>query len=176
VNADKARAGNVRPCALLLVEDNPGDVELFRESLSPLLQAENVAVAASGTEALAHLERSLTDPATSSPDLIVLDLNLPGLDGRTVLTRLREDPRWRNIPVVVLSSSEAEADVSASYNNGANCYVAKPLGLAEFRAAVRSIEQFWLEQAILPTRLRPTGAPAEATPSSPASSPEPDGG
>jgi CheY-like chemotaxis protein len=138
---------------LLLVEDNPGDVELFCDSLSGgMLEAENVLVATSGTDALAQLDRAAHDQSAPSPDLVVLDLNLPGLDGRAVLSRLREDPRWRYTPVVILSSSDAEADVTSSYTNGANCYVAKPLGLAEYREAVRNIEQFWLEQAILPAR------------------------
>jgi CheY-like chemotaxis protein len=139
-----------RPVEILLVEDNPGDVVLTREALRDTKVPTRLSVAADGEEALARLRRQGPFAAAARPDLILLDLNLPRLGGREVLAAVKADEQLRRIPVVVLTSSEAEQDVAASYDLHANCYVTKPVDLGQFLRVVKSIEDFWLHTARLP--------------------------
>lgn len=133
-----------RPAEILLVEDNPGDVRLTVEALREAGLSHNLSVAANGVEALAFLRRHGQNAAAARPDIILLDLNLPKKDGREVLAEVKADRSFRRIPVVVLTTSDAEHDVSQCYDLHANCYITKPVDLDEFIQVVRAIESFWL--------------------------------
>ena len=138
------------PVEILLVEDNPGDVELTREALLDTKMHMRLSVVPDGVEALAFLRRERDYADAPRPDLILLDLNLPKKDGRGVLAEVKEDPALRQIPVVVLTSSQAEQDIVRAYELHANCYVTKPVDLDQFVKIVRSIEQFWFTIVKLP--------------------------
>jgi two-component system, chemotaxis family, response regulator Rcp1 len=134
----------------LLVEDNPGDAELTKETLEAGKLYIAIDVARDGVEALEYLSRRARHDSGTLPDLILLDLNLPRLDGRQVLAEIRRDEVLRRIPIVILTSSDAEQDILKSYELGANCYVTKPVGLEAFQAIVRSVENFWFTVVKLP--------------------------
>jgi CheY-like chemotaxis protein len=141
-----------RPVEILLVEDNPGDVRLTREALREGKVHNNLYIAKDGVEALAFLRREGAEFADAvRPDLILLDLNLPRKDGREVLEEIKADPSLRHIPVVVLTSSEAEQDIVRAYDLHANCYVSKPVDLDQFITVVQSIENFWFTIVKLPS-------------------------
>jgi two-component system, chemotaxis family, response regulator Rcp1 len=140
----------VRPIEILLVEDSPADVDLTREALEDAKVRNNLSVVADGVEALAFLRREGRYADAPHPDLILLDLNLPRKDGREVLAEIKADSKLRRIPVVILTTSEAEQDIVASYNLHANCYVSKPVDLEQFIRVVKSIEDFWLAIVKLP--------------------------
>jgi CheY-like chemotaxis protein len=142
---------SVRPVEILLVEDSPSDVDLTREALEDAKVRNNLSVVNDGVEALAFLRRQGQYANAPRPDLILLDLNMPRKDGREVLAEIKEDPQLRRIPVVILTTSEAEQDVLRSYNLHANCYVTKPVDLDRFVTVVRSIESFWLAIVKLPS-------------------------
>jgi CheY-like chemotaxis protein len=129
---------------ILLVEDNPGDIRLTQEALRESKVLNNLAVAKNGVEALQMLRREEPYVSQPRPDLILLDLNLPRKDGREVLMEIKADPLLRRIPVVVLTTSEAEGDVLRAYDLGANCYIVKPVDLDQFITVVQTIEGFWL--------------------------------
>ncbi len=139
-----------QPIHVLLVEDNPGDADLTRETLATSKIRIQISVAVDGVEALAFLLRQPPQEAAPTPDLILLDLNLPKMGGREVLAEIKRHPSLRSIPVVVLTSSDAEQDISKSYQLGANCYVTKPVGLQAFQSIVRSVEGFWFTVVKLP--------------------------
>jgi len=139
-----------RPLSVLLVEDNPGDADLVIETLEQGKLKLDIAVAVDGAQALARLLRQPPFEAVVSPDLILLDLNLPKVTGREVLARIKQEPGLREIPVVVLTSSDAEHDIVRSYQLGANCYVTKPVGLVAFQTIVQAIEGFWFTVVKLP--------------------------
>jgi CheY-like chemotaxis protein len=139
-----------RPVEILLVEDNPGDVRLTREALREGKVRNNLYVASDGVEALAFLRREGQYADAVRPDLVLLDLNLPRKDGREVLEEIKADPSLRYIPVVVLTSSQAEQDILRAYDLHANCYVSKPVDLDQFIHVVRSIEDFWFTIVKLP--------------------------
>jgi two-component system, chemotaxis family, response regulator Rcp1 len=141
-----------RPIEILLVEDNPGDARLTREALREGRVHNRLHHARDGVEALAFLRREAAFADAPTPDLILLDLNLPKKDGREVLCELKDDPHLRLIPVVVLTTSEAEQDILKTYQLHANCYITKPVDLEKFLEIVRMIEQFWLAVVKLPTR------------------------
>lgn len=141
-----------RPIEILLVEDNPGDVVLTREALRESKVHTNLSVAHDGATALAFLRREGAHAEAPRPDLILLDLNLPRVSGREVLAAIKADEQLRRVPVVVLTSSQAEQDVLATYDLCANCYVSKPVDLEQFIKVVRSIEDFWLTVVRLPRR------------------------
>jgi two-component system, chemotaxis family, response regulator Rcp1 len=130
---------------ILLVEDNPGDVRLVRESLRESGLPHRLTVATDGVEALERLR------GAERPDVILLDLNLPRKDGREVLAEVKADSGLRSIPVVVLSSSDAQDDVAAAYALHANCYVTKPVDLDQFLEVVATIQRFWMGVAKLPS-------------------------
>jgi CheY-like chemotaxis protein len=140
-----------RPVEILLVEDNPGDVRLTIEALRESNVRNTLSVARDGVEALAFLRRTGKFSNAVRPDLVLLDLNLPRMDGREVLREIKSDPELRTIPVVVLTTSRAEDDIQRSYELQANCYIAKPVDLDQFIAVVKSIEDFWLTIVTLPT-------------------------
>ena len=138
------------PIEVLLVEDNPGDVRLTREALRDGKVHNNLSVAPDGVEALAFLRRQGKYADAPRPDVILLDLNLPRKDGREVLEEIKADPSLARIPVVILTSSEAERDIAQAYALHANCYVTKPVDLDQFITVVKSIEDFWFTIVKLP--------------------------
>ena len=139
-----------RALELLLVEDNPGDVELAREALRDVALPLHLSVVHDGVEALAFLRRQGRYADAPRPDLVLLDLNIPKLDGRGVLAEAKGDAALREIPIVVLTSSQAEPDVRRAYALHANCYVAKPVDLDQYFATVRAVVEFWGTVAIRP--------------------------
>ena len=144
------RLSDSRSVEILLVEDNPGDVRLTREALREATVPNSLSVAADGVEAMDFLKRRGPHSSASRPDLILLDLNLPKKDGRELLAEIKIDPELKRIPVVVLTTSQAEQDILRSYNLHANCYVTKPLDLEKFLVVMRSLEIFWLTVVKLP--------------------------
>lgn len=142
--------GDGRPIHVLLVEDSPGDVRLTNEAFRDANGYIVMHVASDGVEAMAFLERTGTYALAPRPDLILLDLNLPKMDGREVLAHIKEDENLKTIPTVILTTSEAEADIVKSYELQANCYLSKPVQLDAFEALVKSINDFWLTKAKLP--------------------------
>jgi len=141
---------NVRPFEVLLVEDNPGDVLLTTEALEEAKLHINMSVVSDGVEALAFLYRRGPYAEAPRPDLMLLDLNMPRMDGREVLAEIKADPDLRGIPVVVLTTSRAEQDIVRTYNLHANAYVTKPVDLEQFIAIVHAINQFWFTIVTLP--------------------------
>ena len=135
---------------VLLVEDNPGDVRLTKEALSEANRDIRLHVACDGEEAMAFLLREGVHAKEPRPDLILLDLNLPRMDGREVLGQIKTHDSLKRIPTIVLTTSEAEADITKSYQLQANCYLTKPVQLAAFENLVTSINDFWLTRAKLP--------------------------
>lgn len=138
---------------ILLVEDNPGDVRLTEEALKESKIAVNMRVANDGIEALAMLRREGQHADLPAPDLILLDLNMPKMDGREVLRLIKTDEHLKRIPVVVLTTSAAEQDIVKAYDLHANCYITKPVDLNQFIEIVKSIEGFWLTVVKLPDAL-----------------------
>ena len=135
---------------ILLVEDNPGDVYLTLEVLRLGAIRKRVSVVVDGQEAMNFLSRSGEFQYAPLPDLIILDLNLPKLDGREVLEKIKADPNLKHIPVIILSTSNSERDVVSSYNHHANCYLTKPTDIDGFFDLVRQIEEYWLKCVRLP--------------------------
>ena len=140
----------IKPIDILLVEDNPGDVRLTREALNEGKVLNNLHVAMDGMEALAFLKQEGEYKQAIRPDIILLDLNLPKMDGREVLATIKADPALRRIPVVILTTSKAEEDVIKTYDLHANCYITKPVDLEQFITVVKSIEDFWFTIVKLP--------------------------
>jgi two-component system, chemotaxis family, response regulator Rcp1 len=140
-----------RPAELLLVEDNYGDVLLTREACRKAKMPNNLSVAGDGEEALSMLRREGRHADHPRPDLILLDLNLPRMDGREVLHTIKSDPALQRIPVFVLTSSAAEIDVCKSYDLKANSYIVKPVEFDRLQEIVASTESFWIIAAALPT-------------------------
>ena len=141
-----------RPVEILLVEDNPGDVRLAIEALKDAKVRNNLNCVTDGEDALAYLRKEGKYASARRPDLVLLDLNLPRKSGREVLCEVKEDPRLRTIPVVILTTSQADEDILRAYNCNANCYISKPVDLDQFITVVRSIEDFWLTIVKLPSR------------------------
>ena len=140
------------PIRILLVEDNPGDVRLTIEALQEAKVFNELHVVPDGVEAMAFLRRHGQYAQEELPDLILLDLNLPRKDGREVLAEIKADAELRRIPVVILTTSQAEEDILKTYDLHANCYIAKPVDLDQFIKVVGSIENFWLTIVKLPPK------------------------
>lgn len=144
------RTRDAAPVEILLVEDNPGDVRLTREALKEGKVYSNLHWAKDGVEALEFLRRKGSFGDVPRPDIILLDLNLPKMDGREVLAEIKQDEDLMRIPVVILTTSKAEEDVLRTYALHANCYVTKPVDLDKFISVVQSIDKFWLTVVTLP--------------------------
>ena len=140
------------PIEILLVEDDPGDVLMTREAFEDYKIANRLTVVTNGEDAIAYLRRQGRFADAPTPDLVLLDLNLPRRDGREVLADIKGDPDLRRIPVVILTTSEAEEDVIAAYDLHANAYVRKPVDFEQFVAAVRAIDDFFITVVRLPPR------------------------
>jgi two-component system, chemotaxis family, response regulator Rcp1 len=132
------------------VEDNPADVRLTREALREARVLNSLHVVEDGVEALDFLRKRGRHANSPTPDLILLDLNLPKKDGREVLAEIKQDENWKCIPVVVLTTSSTEEDIIRSYNLHANAYVTKPVDLKQFLEVIRVLEEFWLAVVTLP--------------------------
>jgi len=145
---------NGRPIEILLVEDNPGDARLAVEALKEGKIRNNLHHVLDGVEALQFLRGEARYRDLPRPDIILLDLNLPKKDGREVLAEVKADDSIRHIPVVILTTSDAEQDVLKSYLLNANCYITKPVDFEQFIRVVRSVEDFWLSIVKLPPRVR----------------------
>lgn len=137
---------------ILLVEDNPGDVRLTEEAFKECKMAVDLNVVRDGDQAVKYLTKQSPFEDIILPDLILLDLNLPKLNGREVLENIKSNPLLRHIPVVILTTSSAQQDVSSSYDLHVNCYIKKPLEFEQFAQTVKIIERFWFETAILPSK------------------------
>ncbi len=140
----------LQPIEILMVEDNPGDVRLTREALRGGKIWNEIHVVTDGVAALDFLRKQPPYERAPRPDLILLDLNLPKKDGREVLAAIKSDSNLKTIPVVILTTSQAEEDVNRAYNLNCNCYVSKPVDFEQFTRIVRAIEQFWLSVVTLP--------------------------
>jgi two-component system, chemotaxis family, response regulator Rcp1 len=143
------------PVDVLLVEDSPGDVRLTREAFMEANPAVRLHVASDGIEAMAFLRQEGANGDVPRPDFILLDLNLPKMDGREVLALIKDDDGLRTIPTIILTTSEADADILHSYELNANAYLRKPVTLEAFEALVRSINDFWLTKVMLPQHSQP---------------------
>lgn len=137
---------------VLLVEDDPADVDLTREYLKEGKVAINLHVVDDGVQAIEYLHKEGNYAKAIRPDLILLDLNLPRKDGRDVLREIKSDETLKSIPVVILTTSNAEMDIIKTYGLGANCYITKPVGIDQFSQVVRTIEDFWFGIVKLPPR------------------------
>lgn len=136
---------------IFLIEDNRGDIRLIKEALKSTAIPCEIVIARDGMEAMAYLRQGDAFGSAKQPDLILLDLNLPRKDGREVLAEIKADPDLRHIPIIVLTTSRNEEDISKSYDLHVNCYISKSRNLAELFKIVRGIEEFWLETATLPS-------------------------
>jgi CheY-like chemotaxis protein len=146
----RAIGGEDMPREVLLVEDSPGDVRLTKEAFRDANSSIHLHVVSDGVEAMAFIRREGAHVRAPRPDLILLDLNLPKMDGREVLAKIKEDASLKTIPTVILTTSEAEADILKSYQLQANCYLSKPAQLDAFESLVKSINDFWLTKVKLP--------------------------
>lgn len=135
---------------ILLVEDNEGDIVLTREALEEGRVVNHVSVVRTGVEAIDFLQKRGPYAKEETPDLILLDINLPLMNGMEVLEKIKDDEELRSIPVVVLTTSSSERDIMASYRKHANCYITKPVNFTDFMEVVRSIEDFWINIVKLP--------------------------
>lgn len=142
----------LKPAYVLLVEDNQDDVELTMEALEDSKVRMEIDVVSDGISAMAYLRREGKFADRPRPDLILLDLNLPLMDGREVLNQIREDQDLTDIPVVVLTTSEDEGDILKAYKLHANCYITKPVDFIQFTEIIRQVEGFWLQLVKLPPR------------------------
>jgi chemotaxis family two-component system response regulator Rcp1 len=150
VKASEQESGRME---VLLVEDSPGDVRLTQEAFRDATTRIQLHVVTDGVEAMAFLRREGPHADAPRPDLILLDLNLPKMDGREVLAHVKEDLSLTTIPIVILTTSEAEVDIVRSYQLHANCYLSKPVQLAAFEALVKNINGFWLKNVKLPSQV-----------------------
>lgn len=140
----------MRPINVLYAEDNPGDIRLTREALKDSKLTVNLHVVMDGVEAMEFLHKEGKFKDSPTPDLILLDLNMPRKDGRQVLMEIKEDPLLKKIPTAILTISKAEQDINHAYLLHANCYIIKPIDLDSFVGVVKSIEQFWFTIVTLP--------------------------
>ncbi|MEL6626293.1 MAG: response regulator [Bacteroidota bacterium] len=145
---------NIREINILLIEDNPGDVRLTQEALKEGAYSYNLQVVSNGEEALKYLLREEGYEEAQELDIIFLDLNLPRKDGREVLSEIKTNPRIKHIPIVVLTTSEAEPDIINTYQLHANCYITKPVDINRFIEVIRGIENFWFNIVTLPSYIR----------------------
>lgn len=150
----KPVAGNGMPIEVLLVEDSPGDVRLTQEAFRDANRSIHLHVASDGVEAMAFLRREGIYAHEPRPDIILLDLNLPKMDGREVLAHIKEDDGLKTIPTVILTTSDSEADIVKCYQLQANCYLSKPVQLDAFESLMKSINDFWMTKVKLPQQTR----------------------
>ena len=141
---------NREPIEILLVEDNPGDVRLTKEAFRDCKIKSNISVVIDGAEAIKFLRNEGQFKDSVKPNLILLDLNLPKVNGIEVLKEIKSDPKLKMIPVIILTTSKAEDDIISTYNYNANCYINKPVDWDGFFEIIKSIENFWFSTAVFP--------------------------
>ena len=156
----ESATGAARVAVILLVEDSIADVRLMQEVLRETGFPHELLIAGDGEKALRAIRREGEYAGGRMPDIVLLDLNLPGIDGREVLRTIKSDPALRRTPVLVLSTSTAESDINASYDAHANCYLSKPVDLGDFFRLAEALRDFWLRLVILPPRADADGATA----------------
>ncbi len=142
------------PIHILLVEDNEGDILLTTDALKEGKVSNTISVVKDGWEAIQYLEKAGKYSNASSPDFILLDVNLPKINGHEVLNKIKENEKLRHIPVIMLTTSSSEKDIFQSYQNHANCYITKPVEVNEFLKVVASIEDFWISIVQLPRKIK----------------------
>lgn len=147
-----SNASQSKPIDILLVEDNPGDIRLTREAFKDGRIKNEINVVMDGEEAVLYLKKKDKYVNASTPDIILLDLNLPKKDGREVLAEIKSDPELKCIPVIILTTSSAQSDILNTYSNHANCYIMKPVDFNQFINVIRTIENFWLTIVKLPSK------------------------
>lgn len=135
---------------ILIVEDNPADARLAVEALKESEISNNISIVQDGVEAISFLKNENGFSDTPLPDLILLDLNLPKMNGKEVLKIIKNDPNLKRIPVIILTTSDSDQEISATYDLHANCYINKPVGLDQFITVIQSVENFWLSVVKLP--------------------------
>ncbi|GBE05850.1 MAG TPA: response regulator [Nitrospirae bacterium] len=141
---------SMRPFNILLVEDNAGDIRLVKEGLKEGKLYHNLHVVEDGEKAMEFLRQEAEFSGAPRPDIVLLDLNLPRKDGREVLAEIKNDMKLKNIPIIVLTTSDAEQDITKTYEHHANCYVTKPVDFEQFNRVITAIEKFWFTIAKLP--------------------------
>jgi CheY-like chemotaxis protein len=141
----------MKPIHILLVEDNEGDIFLTQEAFEDFKIKNKISVVRDGKEAMDFLFKENEYKNAEDPDLVILDINLPKKSGHDVLKTVKDNPKTQHIPVIMLSTSSSEKDISLSYQNRANCFISKPIEADEFMKAITSIEEFWLSIVSLPT-------------------------
>jgi len=144
---------NAKLAEILLVEDNEGDIELTREAFEDAKYRNNLHIAKDGDQALDYLFKRNGYEDAIIPDIILLDLNLPKTDGREILETIKADPKLKRIPTIVLTSSQADRDISGSYDLHANCYIVKPVDASKFMDVVQRVEHFWVDIVCLPPKI-----------------------
>lgn len=142
---------NMKDMHILLVEDNEGDILLTQEALHEIDAIRKISIAKDGKEALQFLSKSGRFMNADTPDLILLDINLPKIDGKEVLQRIKQDEQLRTIPVIILTTSSSDKDIFDTYNNHANCFITKPVDYNNFMDVIKTLESFWINTAQLPT-------------------------
>jgi CheY-like chemotaxis protein len=142
----------LQPIEILLVEDDPADVKLTRRALEQDKIANNIYVARDGVEAMAFLRREGSLATVPRPDLVLLDLNMPRMDGRETLQAIKSDANLKSIPVVIVTTSDDRRDINMSYLKHANSYVTKPIDLEQFRTLIQSVREYWFSVVRLPTK------------------------
>ncbi|HWY37632.1 MAG TPA: response regulator [Bacteroidia bacterium] len=145
-------ANTAKPVDILLVEDNPGDIRLTREALKDGRLQNTLSVVMDGEEAILYLKKKGPYKDSNTPDIILLDLNLPKKDGREVLAEIKSDTALKCIPVIILTTSSAQQDIHTTYSHHANCYIMKPVDFNQFITVIRTIEDFWLTIVRLPDK------------------------
>lgn len=148
---------HLAPIEILLVEDNPDDVELTVRSFKKARMQNRVSVAGDGVEALAFLRREGKHAGAPRPDIILLDLNLPRMNGREVLEQIKKDPSLSDIPVIILTTSKAEEDILGTYKLHSNCFITKPVLMEDFDRVIRTIQDFWFVIVKLPPKPKEHG-------------------
>jgi CheY-like chemotaxis protein len=143
---------NMEAINILLVEDNPGDIDLTKEAFQEGKIANHIEVVTDGEQAMSYLRKEGEYSGAVTPDIVLLDLNLPKKDGREVLKEIKNDKSLKHIPVIILTTSQADEDVSAAYDNYANCYIRKPVDMDKFIEVAQKVEDFWLSIVKLPNR------------------------
>jgi CheY-like chemotaxis protein len=155
---------NLKQIEILLVEDSPADVLITREAFEEFKILNSLRVVDDGVKAMDFLRQQGPYKSMPRPDLILLDLNLPRKNGREVLAEIKTDPQFKNIPVVILTTSHSEKDVLQAYDQHANCYIVKPVGFENFVEALKSIRQFWFSVVTLPPEVNHVQDPNSSSP------------
>lgn len=149
-----SNSSQIKPIDILLVEDNPGDIRLTQEAFKDGKIKNELNVVMDGEEAVLYLKKIGKYENANTPDIILLDLNLPKKDGREVLAEIKNDPELKCIPVIILTTSSAQSDILNTYSHHANCYIMKPVDFNQFITVIRTIENFWLTIVKLPAKTK----------------------